>query len=34
VPTPYLASKCILQEMGGGKYVHIPPLHSYAFKKI
>jgi hypothetical protein len=20
--------------MGGGKYVHIPPLHSHAFKKI
>jgi hypothetical protein len=34
VLTPYLAFKCILQEMGGGKYVYIPPLHSHAFKKI
>jgi hypothetical protein len=33
VPTPYLASKCILQEMERGEYVLTPSLHSRAFKK-
>jgi hypothetical protein len=34
VPIPYLASKCILQEMEGEVYVSTPFLHSHAFKKI